>query len=550
MTDASLIYRKRKRPEAWSVGAVIIAALVLMPIVAVGIMALMPTTSDWGHLWSTTMPRYLANSLTLMISVGLVAGAIGTGTAFLVAMRDFPGRKVLQFALLMPMAIPSYIAAYALVDFLEYAGPVQTALRSIFGWQTARDYMFPEIRSIWAAVLVMSLSLYPYVFLFARDAFEGQGMNQVDVSRSLGCTPAGSFWRISFPMARPAIAAGVAIVMMEVLNDFGTVEFFAIQTLTTGVFSLWLEASDRAGAAEIACLMLSIVLILVLVERISRRKRRFHGLSRSQRPVERVRITGVARWFAMFACALPVLLGFVLPVWVIASVADLEAWSSGALWRAAGHTIFLGGMAAVIAVTAAIFLTQAVRYSAKPWVARLVPITTIGYAAPGAVLAIGILIPFAILDHWVADFIEVITGVDPGLLLTGSAAAIVFAYVVRFFAISQGAVDGAMAQVTPAMDMAARSLGRKRWGILRRIHLPLIRGAVLTAMVLTFVDATKELPATLMLRPFDFDTLATRVYEFASLEDLERAAPAALLVTLAGLLPVLILALASARRSG
>lgn len=550
MTDASLIYRKRKRPEAWSVGAVVIAALVLLPIVAVGIMALMPTTSDWGHLWSTTMPRYLVNSLTLMISVGIVAGAIGTGTAWLVAMRDFPGRKLLQFALLMPMAIPSYIAAYALVDFLEYAGPVQTALRSIFGWQTARDYMFPEIRSMWAAVLVMSLSLYPYVFLFARDAFEGQGMNQVDVSRSLGCSPAGSFWRISFPLARPAIAAGVAIVMMEVLNDFGTVEFFAIQTLTTGVFTLWLEASDRAGAAEIACLMLSIVLILVLVERISRRKRRFHGLSRSQRPVERIRITGIGAVFAALACALPVLLGFILPVWIIASVADLEGWSSGALWRAAGHTIFLGGTAAVIAVTAAIFLTQAVRYSAKPWVARLVPVTTIGYAAPGAVLAIGILIPFAIFDHWMADVIEWLTGVDPGLLLTGSAAAIVFAYVVRFFAISQGAVDGAMAQVTPAMDMAARSLGRKRWGILRRIHLPLIRGAVLTALVLTFVDATKELPATLMLRPFDFDTLATRVYEFASLEDLERAAPAALLVTLAGLLPVLILALASARRSG
>jgi len=498
-----------KRPfDGWSFGALIVAALVLLPLMSVAFMALMPSSSDWGHLWATTMPRYLGNSLTLMISVGLFSVIIGTGTAWLVVFRAFPGRSVLQYALMMPLAIPSYIAAYALVDFLEYAGPLQAGLRAMFGWETARDYMFPEIRSKWAAVTVMSLSLYPYVYLFARDAFEAQGANAVDVSRALGCTPFQSFLRVSLPMARPAIVAGAAIVMMEVLNDFGTVEFFAIQTMTTGIFSLWLEAGDRSGAAEIACLMLAIVLFLLLTEKFSRKKRKFHGLSKSTRPLVRHAASGPARWLPTFLCTLPVFLGFVLPVWVLIEVG---------------------------------------RYSKNRIVTHSVPITTIGYATPGAVLAIGILVPFALFDHLLADLIEMISGTDPGLLLTGSAAAIVFAYVVRFFAIPQGAIESAMTQVTPGMDMAARSLGKRRLGVLGRVHLPMVRGAIVTSMVLLFVDASKELPATLMLRPFNFDTLATRVYNHASLEDLEQAAPAALLVTLAGLLPILILSISRKR---
>ena len=530
-------------PDGWSIGAAFIVAVVLLPILAVMVMALMPSTSEWGHLWATTMPRYLGNSLLLMVLVGLFAGIIGTATAWMVASWDFPGRRFLQFALLAPMAIPSYIAAYALVDFLEYAGPVQTALRSAFGWSSARDYMFPEIRSTWAAVMVMSLSLYPYVYLFAKGAFVGQGMNTIDVSRSLGCSPFKSFWRVCLPMARPAIVAGVAIVMMEVLNDFGTVEFFAIQTMTTGIFTLWLEAGDRSGAAEIASMMLVIVLALVLAEKLSRRRRRFHGLSRATRPLERRQAKGFKRWLMTVLCSLPVLLGFVLPVAIMVSVGDGRGWRDGALWAAASNTVLLGFAAATIAVIGAVFLSQAVRYSKRVWLSRLVPVTTIGYATPGAVLAIGVLVPLAAFDNALADLIERFTGVDPGLIFTGSALAIVLAYVVRFFAISQGAVASAMEQVTPNMDMAARTLGHGRMGILRHVHIPLIRRAVVTAMVLTFVDASKELPATLMLRPFNFDTLATRVYNHASLEDLERAAPAALLVTLAGLLPVLILAL-------
>ncbi len=540
MADATLIHERRFF-DGWSLGALAIAALVLLPIVCVAIMAVMPSSSDWGHLWSTTMPRYVSNSLILMASVGALATLIGAGTAWLVVWRDFPGRRVLQFALLAPLAIPSYIAAYALVDFLEYAGPLQTGLRALFGWETARDYMFPEIRSMWAAVVVMSLALYPYIYLFAREAFETQGANAIDVSRSLGCTPLQSFLRVSLPMARPAIVAGAAIVMMEVLNEFGTVEFFAIQTMTTGIFTLWLEAGDRAGAAEIACLMLAIVIVLLLIEKLSRRRRRFHALSKSTRPVTRIKSEGLFGWLHTSLCALPVLLGFVLPVMVLITRADATGWSNGGLWRAAFNTAWLGTTAAVIAVLFAIFLTQAVRYTKARTAHHLVPVTTIGYATPGAVLAIGILIPFAVLDHAIADAIESVFGGNAGLILTGSAAAIVFAYVIRFFAIPQGGIESAMMQVTPGMDMAARSLGKRRLGVLRHVHLPMVKGAVATSMVLLFVDASKELPATLMLRPFNFDTLATRVYNHASLEDLERAAPAALLVTLAGLVPIAIL---------
>jgi len=549
MTDA--ITRPPPRGlDRWSLGAIAVAGLVLLPLISVLFMAFMPSSSDWGHLWATTLPRYLSNSLMLMVLVGALSLAIGTGAAWLVVFRDFPGRGFLQYALMAPLAIPSYIAAYALVDFLEYAGPFQTGLRAIFGWETARDYAFPEVRSMWAAVTVMSLSLYPYIYLFARDAFETQGANALDVSRSLGCSPFQSFMRVSFPMARPALVAGVAIVMMEVLNDFGTVEFFAIQTMTTGIFSLWLEAGDRAGAAEVACLMLAIVLALLLVEKLSRKQRKFHGLSKSTRPAARQKSAGLWRWLPTLICSLPVLLGFVLPVLVLILVAEPTGWGRGDLWSAAFNTLWLGVVAAGIAVAFAIFLTQAVRYSKTRIVGQAVPVTTIGYATPGAVLAIGILVPFAIFDHLLADVTEWITGTDPGLILTGSSAAIVFAYVVRFFAIPQGAIESAMTQITPGMDMAARSLGKRRLGVLGRVHLPMIKGAVGTAMVLLFVDASKELPATLMLRPFNFDTLATRVYNHASLEDLERAAPAALLVTLAGLLPILILSIArkNARR--
>ncbi len=542
--------RKTRAFDLWSAGSIAIALLILMPLVAVLYIAFFPTENIWAHLVATTLPRYLKNSLLLMAMVGVGTGLIGTGAAWLVVMKRFPMRGALQWLLLMPMALPAYISAYALVDFLEYAGPVQTLLRDTMGWQTSRDYWFPEIRSIWFAALVLILSLYPYVYLLARAAFREQSASMIEVARALGCGAWQSFFRVALPMARPAIAAGLAIVMMEALNDFGTVDYFAVQTLTTGIFTTWLQGYNAGGAAQIATLILTFVLVLAVLEKYARKRRRFHNLSAKVTPATPERLHGAGAWLAMLACLLPFLAGFILPVAVISAKAfgHLEQWLEPKLWLAAKNTLLLGAGAATLTVLGALFMVYGARNSRLALPRYLMPVTAIGYAAPGAVLAIGILIPFGVFDNFLADTVEGWFGVDIGLLLTGSAAAVMFAYTVRFFAIPQGAIDSALGRVTPSMEMAARSLGRNSWQTLWEVHVPLIKGSVLVAALLVFVDSVKELPATLILRPFNFDTLATQVYGQASLENLERAAPAALLVMIAGLLPVILLAKAGNRQ--
>ena len=542
----SQIYKARSilRPDVWSLGAIAIAALVVFPLLSVIWIAFFPTENIWGHLVETTLPRYLKNSLILMFSVGILSAAIGTGAAWLVVTTRFPFRRMLEWALLMPLALPAYIGAYALVDFLEYAGPVQTLLRDWFGWQDSRDYWFPEIRSMWAAIFVLSLSMYPYIYLLARAAFREQSANMIEVARALGSGPWSIFGRVALPLARPAIAAGMAIVMMETLNDFGTVDFFAVQTLTTGIFTTWLLGYNAGGAAQIACVILALVLFLAAFEKISRRNRRYHNLSSKRVPVSPVNLRGAKAVLASIACFLPFAMGFVIPLSVIASHAfdNPDYWLDAGLWRATLNTLTLAGSAAILTVLGALFLVYGARQSRSRMPRNLLPITSIGYAAPGAVLAIGILFPLATFDNALADLIEGAFGWDIGLLLTGSAAAVVFAYFVRFFAIGLGAVDSALGRVTPSMDMASRSLGRGIGQTLREIHVPLIRGSVIVAGMLIFVDGVKELPATLILRPFNFDTLATRVYSQASLENLGQAAPAAIFVTIVGLLPVILLA--------
>lgn len=524
----------------WSIGAAVIAALVLLPILSVVVMALSPTENIWPHLLRTTLPRYAANTAILTLGTGALAAAIGTGAAWLVTMYRFPGARILEWALLFPLAIPAYIAAYALVDFLDYSGPVQVALRETFGWSSARDYWFPQIRSRWAAVVVLSLALYPYVYMMARAAFREQSAASYEVARALGAGPFGLFWRVGLPLARPAIAAGAAIVMMETVNDFGVVDFFGVQTLTMGIFTVWLETRNAGGAAQIACVMLAVILILMTLEKTSRRNSRYFQSARQQRPITPRRIAGPWAWMATLACAVPFAMGFVLPVLVIASHAmdRPEIWFSRGLGRALWNTISVGGLAAFVTVAAAVFMVYGVRLTGRRLPRLLLPVTTIGYAAPGAVLAVGILIPLAAFDHRLADVILWLTGRDPGLILTGSAAAIVLAYTVRFFAIAEGAVDAAFGRIPPSLPMAARSLGRSAGGTLREVYLPLMRGSVGTALLLVFVDCVKELPATLLLRPFNFDTLATRAHEKASLENIAEASPPALLVMAVGLVAV------------
>ena len=528
------------RFDGWTVGAGLIAGLVLLPILSVFWIAAHPGAPIWGHLVATTLPRYLTNTLVVMTSVGLLSAMIGTGAAWLIVSYSFPGRRWLQWLLLFPLAVPGYLGAYALVDFLEYAGPLQSALREIFGWQDARDYFFPDIRSRYGAIFVLTVSLFPYVYLLARAGFMEQSGRAHEVARALGAGPFRRFWKIALPLARPAIAAGTAIVMMETVNDFGTVDFFGVQTLTTGIFTVWLEAGNAGGAAQIACVMLALILGLVVVEKASRWKIRFHRMTRADRRIETVPLAGWQGWAATVACLIPFLAGFVLPVSVLGhhALSQNGSWSAPGLGAAMLNTVVVGGAAAVVTVTAALCLVYAVRVSRRMIPDWMLPVTTIGYAAPGAVLALGLLIPLAAFDNGLADMVLAVTGRDPGLLITGGATVLVYAYAVRFFAIAQGTADAAIGRVSPSLPMAARTLGRSPGATLRQVYLPLIRGSVATALLLVFVDCVKELPATLLLRPFNFNTLATRAHEQASLEKIAEAAPSALLIIMVSLCAV------------
>ncbi|MFN4153167.1 MAG: ABC transporter permease [Paracoccaceae bacterium] len=535
------------RLDLWTLGAIAIAVVVLAPMASVVWIAFHPTENIWPHLMATVLPRYLGNTLVLMGGVAVLTAMVGTGAAWLTTMYRFPGRGWLDYVLLFPLAIPAYVGAYALVDFLQYAGPVQTGLRAAMGYEGARDYWFPQVRSRGMAVIVLSAALYPYVYLLARAAFREQSGGSYEVARALGCGPWRLFGRVGLPLARPAIATGVALALMETVADYGTVQHFGVQTLTTGIFSTWLNGNNAGGAAQIAGVVLTLIFVLLGLERISRRNARFHRVGRSVRPVEPAQMGRGAGWIAFALCLLPVLVGFVLPVAMMAwhALRRPEVWLSPGLTRAFVNTLVTGGAAAGLTVAAAIFLVYGLRMAHRSAARWVLPVTTLGYAAPGAVLAVGILIPLAALDHRLADAVLAVTGWDPGLMLTGTAAALVLAYSVRFFGVAQGAVDTAFGRISPSLPMAARSLGRSPGGALMAVHLPLMRGSVATALLVVFVDCVKELPATLLLRPFNYNTLATRVFELASLERLEEAAPAALIVMAVGLLAVGLMARAN-----
>jgi len=531
-------------PSGWTTTGWVVALLVILPIAAVVWLAFNPIENIWPHLASTVLPVYLQTTLLLLLGVGLLSLIFGVSSAWLVTLCHFPGRALFEWALLLPFAIPAYVIAYIYTDLLEYAGPLQSALRELFGWKTARDYSFPEIRSLGGAILMLSLVLYPYVYLLARSSFLEQSVNIRDASRTLGCTPWQSFWRISLPIARPSIAVGLALVAMETLNDFGTVDFFAVKSLSAGIYDAWLNMSNLGAAAQIATLMMLFVVLLIWLERRGRaRAKQFSGADRFKQ-IERYRLEGLRGVLAFAACLVPVLFGFLIPFVELATMAmnHLDQFSDSRFIKQAGNSLLLSGSAALLAAALALVLAYSQRL--KPELKGLrvaAKLAHLGYALPGAVLAIGVIIPFAAfdntLDGWMRDNFDISTG----LLLSGTPFAILFAYLVRFLAVSSGSIEASMAKVTPSMDMASRSLGANTVKTLRRVHLPLIKGGLLTALLVVFVDCMKELPATLILRPFNFDTLATAVYQFASDEKLETAAPGALLIVLVGIVPVILL---------
>ncbi len=527
----------------WMVCALVISAIVSVPIISLVVLALGAQENIWPHLISTVLPGSVLTTFGLLLGVGILTSLAGTGTAWLVTMYRFPGCNVFKWLLLVPLAVPTYLSAFSYMELWDYSGWIQTALRGSFGWTSARDYWFPEIRSLGGAIFVMSFVLYPYVYLTARASFIQQSVCILEAGRVLGCTPFGVFTSLGLPLARPAIVAGVTLALMECLNDIGAVEYFGVNTLTVSVYSTWLERGSLAGAAQIACVMLVFVFALLWMERASRKRQLFHHTTGRYREIPTLKLRGWARYGAILACALPIFLGFLMPAAVLAD-ATLDFWEnalSSEFFTALRNSVLLAAAAALIAVIIGLALAFAGRLSASPvlkWATRL---ASIGYAVPGTILAIGILIPLAGLDNAVDGVARSVFGVSTGLLLSGSAFALVFTYVVRFLAISYGSIESGYTKLSPHLDYAARTLGRTATGTLREVHLPLLRPALGAAALLVFVDSMKELPATLLLRPFNFDTLATHVYTLTSLDLFEEAAPAALMIVAVGLLPVFIL---------
>jgi iron(III) transport system permease protein len=523
----------------WS--AIVLAALISVPIAAVLSNVFLHGEGTWQHLAATVLPAYLLNTVGLVLGVAYGVISIGVLSAWLVTAYHFPGRRILEWALILPLAMPAYVMAYAYTDWLQFTGPVQTGLRELTGWR-AREYWFPEIRSLGGAMAVLSFALYPYVYLLARAAFLDQSRATSESARLLGYGPWGTFFRVALPLARPGIAAGTALALMETLADFGTVSYFAVQTFTTGIYRAWLSLGDTVAAGQLAsCLLLFVALVLV-AERSSRGQARYHSLTARKRAPPQ-RLHGMAAAAAFAACFAPLVFGFLLPVGILAKL----AWAEGAgaigprLHMLVGNTFTLAGITALIAVGAATLMGYASRIARSPAVAVANRIAALGYAIPGAVIAVGILIPLGKLDNALAGWLQQQFGWRTGLILTGTIVALVYAYLVRFLAIAFQSVEAGLARITSSMDDAARSLGAGPAATLARVHAPMLWTSLLGAGLLVFVDVMKELPATFAMRPFNFDTLAVEIYNLTKDERLGEAAAPSLVIVAISVIPLIVL---------
>lgn len=534
----------RRCPNAWLITVGTAAALSAAPIAALAVVAARGSNDLWAHLSEFVLASALADTLVLLVGVGALAAAIGTGAAWLVTAYEFPLRRVLDWALLLPLAVPTYIIAYTYLDVLHPIGPVQTVLRAWLGVESARDWRLPDVRSMPGCILVLGFVLYPYVYLTTRALFAMQSSNAVDAARTLGASRVGAFFRVALPLARPAVAIGVSLALLEALNDIGAAEFLGVRTLTVSVYTTWVTRSDLPGAAQIALAMLIVALALVVLERWARRNRRYANDVQHPAPLVRARLAGWGGLFAALACALPVFIGFVVPAWYLLdqTIARLRfAGLSSALPGEAVNTVTLAALATALTATLALAAVYAVRLDRGRLSAVLLRVASLGYAVPGTVVAIGLLPIISSIEAGVDSAARMLAGVSTGLFLLGSGAAIVYAYMVRFMAVAAGAVEAGFARVSPSLDGAARTLGATPFGALRRVHRPLLEPALTAATLLVFVDAMKELPATLLLRPLGFETLATHLYGEAVRGTYEDAAIAALLIVAVGLVPVVVL---------
>lgn len=533
-------------PDRWSLLALVLALAVALPILVVFAALFSPHGEVWSHLASTVLLGYVGHTLVLAMGVAIGVTLIGVGNAWLVTMCRFPGRHLFEWALLLPFAVPPYIIGYTYTDLFQFSGPVQTALREMMGW-TRQDYWFPEIRSLGGAVAVMTLVLYPYVYLLSRAAFLSQSSCLLDVSRTLGRNPWRHFAEVAMPMARPAIVGGVALALMETMADFGTVQHFGISTFTTGIYRTWFALGEPTAAAQLAAVLMVFVFTMLWIERASRANARYDHTT-AMRPLTCYELSGGRSALAFLACFVPIALGFLLPILALTHM----TWEHGDVLMAgkflplAWNSFTLAALAALLTVTLALLVTYGVRLRPSLPMKLASSIAGLGYAIPGTVIAVGVLIPFARLDNALNGWLEAHLGISTGLLLSGTILGLLFAYLVRFLAVALNSVDSGFGKINRHLDDAARSLGHRPGSTLIKVHLPLLRGALLTAAVIVFVDVLKELPATLIMRPFNFETLAVRVYTFASDERLAEASTAALAIVAVGLLPVIILSRAIA----
>lgn len=542
---------KRGAGPWWLPASLAVAGLVLVPIGALVWQAAQGSAGLWPHLWAHVLRPALGQTTLLLAGVGALVMALGTGLAWLVAAHEFPGRRHLEWALLLPLAIPSYIIAFVYLDLLHPLGPVQEALRAVLGYSSPREFRLPDIRSMPGAIGLLGLVLYPYVYLPVRAMFVVQAAGLLEAGRMLGCTRRGLFWRVALPLARPAIAVGTSLALMEALNDIGASEFLGIRTLTVSVYTSWVTRSDLPGAAQIALVMLAVVALLLALERLARRRQRFAGAAQRLRPASPVRLSGARGWAALALGLTPVVLGFAAPLFWLVS----EAWGrigtagiSAQLWAELRATLLLAGAATVAVLAGGMVVAFAARLRPSAGQAGLSRLASLGYAMPGTVVALGVLVPVAALDRMIDTAGQALWGAGTGLLLIGSGVALGYAYFVRFLAISAGSIESGLAQIPRSLDHAARSLGHGPGESLRRLHLPLSRPALVAAALLVFVDTMKELPATLLLRPLGVETLATHLYGEAARGTYEEGALAALAIVAAGILPVIALARLGRRR--
>ncbi len=538
--------RRRRRPELrWLIPVLIMAVAVLSPVGGLIWFAAQGSGDLWPHLIQNVLPTATRTTVILLLGVGLVVTVIGVGTAWLISVYRFPGRRFLEWALLLPLAVPTYVIAYAYLDVMHPVGPVQSFVRNLFGINNPQDLWFPEIRSMGGAIVLLGLVLFPYVYLPVRALFLMQSASFLEASRTLGAGPTAMFLRIALPLARPAVVIGLTLALLETLNDIGASEFLGVRTMTVSIYTTWVSRSSIEGAAQIAIVMMLIVLGLLVLERWARRRQRYVGGGHKSHPPAPKRLAGWRAAAAIVACSIPVFLGFgvtalYLTYAAITRIAEFGWPEQLGSWI--GNTVLLAAIATTFTVGLGLFLAYAARVLKRRTGDAALRLATIGYALPGTVLAVGLLVPIATIDNQIADLARDWFGVSVGLVLLGSGAALVFAYVLRFLPIAVGNAEAGLAKISPSLDMAARSLGAGPAETAFRIHLPVLRPALAAGALIVFVDCMKELPATLLLRPFGLETLATQLFSEASRGTYEVGAVSALAIVLVGLVPVILLA--------